>query len=295
MEFNFNEEEICGHLVSTTIKKVWYTELEELQEFDRICKKYNLRYVVFYGTLLGAVRHKGYIPWDDDIDVVMPRTDYNRFLDIAQNELPKHLFLQNAYTDNWIITYSKIRNSNTSAIEDYLKDIDMNHGIFLDVFPMDVAPDTNDNVYGVRRVINDMFSCIFDKENTANDLINNNEKDKYILDREMLITLVKANPSDVLYELEKFAENHYNDTGKCYAWPFEMLKRRESYDKEMFDNIIYVPFEHIMVPIPKNYDSILRQCYGDYMTPVKGGTLHQGIWFDPDKPYMEWFKENGLR
>ena len=83
-EFCFEEEIRDGYLVTERVKKIWYTEINLLIAFDRMCKEYNLKYSVCYGTLLGAIRHKGFIPWDDDIDVFMMRDDYNKMLKIAQ-------------------------------------------------------------------------------------------------------------------------------------------------------------------------------------------------------------------
>ena len=85
---NLEEEVLCGFKVSSERKKVWQTELEMVKLFKNICEANNLKYFASGGTLIGAVRHNGFIPWDDDIDLMMPREDYEKFLDIAQNYLP---------------------------------------------------------------------------------------------------------------------------------------------------------------------------------------------------------------
>ena len=131
------EETICDFLVSSTRKKVWAIELELLLELDRVCKKHGLRYFLMCGTLLGAVRHKGFIPWDDDADVAMPRDDYEKLLQL-HDEFKHPIFLQTPYTDSgFAVSHTCLRNSNTSAISPIIKYQKMNHGLFIDIFPLD--------------------------------------------------------------------------------------------------------------------------------------------------------------
>lgn len=110
-------------------------------EFQRICEKNGLKYFLTYGTLLGAVRHQGFIPWDDDMDVGMPREDYEKFLRIAPSELGKDFFLQTAATDPaYAFGSAKIRLNGTALVEDYAVDSKQHNGIFLDIFPFDTMP-----------------------------------------------------------------------------------------------------------------------------------------------------------
>ena len=113
--------------------------LSILIDFERICSKYNLIYWLDFGTLLGSVRHQGFIPWDDDLDVSMPREDYEKFLVIAQKELNPQYFLQNKNTDKHIyIYYSKIRSNQSTFIEKHEvgKKIIYHQGIYIDIFPV---------------------------------------------------------------------------------------------------------------------------------------------------------------
>ena len=105
-----------------------------LEEVDRICQKHQLSYMLFAGTLLGAVRHKDFIPWEDDIDVLMPREDYQRFLDIAQRECDKNVFfVQREFSHHWPMHFSKLRLQNTAYIEKYHpKDPLQHQGIYID-------------------------------------------------------------------------------------------------------------------------------------------------------------------
>ena len=95
----FEEEERLGFYIEPMMKKAWAVQLDVLSEVDRICNKYNLSYYAASGTMLGALRHKGYIPWDDDIDIAMKREDYDKFIKIAQSELPSNYYLHSIYTN----------------------------------------------------------------------------------------------------------------------------------------------------------------------------------------------------
>ena len=112
--------------------------LEILCEFDSICRKHELRYWLSDGTLLGAVRHKGFIPWDDDVDVMMPVSDYKKFLKIARKELPEHLCLQNRKTEkNFINNFTKIRDRKSFVHEQqHMTGRYAERGLFIDIFPM---------------------------------------------------------------------------------------------------------------------------------------------------------------
>lgn len=113
-------------------------ELEILKEFIRVCNKLKLKYFLDSGTLLGCIRHGGFIPWDDDIDVSMPREDYEIFLKKGQKELKTKYFLQTYNTDKeYTNIFAKIRNSETTFIESTVKNLDINHGIYIDIFPLD--------------------------------------------------------------------------------------------------------------------------------------------------------------
>jgi len=122
--------------------------LEMLVEFDKICQKYELKYWLDSGTLLGAVRHDGFIPWDDDIDISMPVEDYRAFARIAKDELPKGMFLQNKLTDpTFPFDYLKIRSDKATIIEFHEegKEVDYHQGVFVDIFPMFAINETKIN------------------------------------------------------------------------------------------------------------------------------------------------------
>ena len=120
------------------LRKVQLTELEILKTVDKICRENNIKYSLCGGTLLGAVRHKGFIPWDDDIDIAMRRDDYNRFLSLWEQSHPDGYLLQNkSNTPNFSQTFSKIRKDKTTFLQ-FKNEAGMYHtGIFIDIFPFD--------------------------------------------------------------------------------------------------------------------------------------------------------------
>jgi len=130
------------------LRKAQLIMLDMLIEFDSICKKHQLQYWLDSGTLLGAVRHQGFIPWDDDIDLSMSIEDYNKLLKIAQSELSSEIFFQTSETDkNFKLDYIKLRSNKASIVEFHEKDkeIKYHQGVFVDIFPMLTIENTQEN------------------------------------------------------------------------------------------------------------------------------------------------------
>ncbi len=127
----------------TIMHKVWDAEMDVLDQIHKVCEENQLRYTLFYGTLLGAVRHGGFIPWDDDIDIAMPREDYNKLLEIWNDVAPAGYLLQTYYTDDDVVNnFAKIRKDHTTYLQDESESEKKYHkGIFVDIFPLDrLAP-----------------------------------------------------------------------------------------------------------------------------------------------------------
>ena len=134
----YQPETRCNYHISGNMKKVWAIELDLLRKFTEVCEKHGLNYFMDGGTLLGAVRHKGFIPWDDDADVIMPREDYDKLWLIASEEFRGPYFFQTTLSEEkFFRSHAQLRNSNTTGfvVEDQQKDI--NKGIFIDIFVLD--------------------------------------------------------------------------------------------------------------------------------------------------------------
>ena len=142
-----------------TLRKAQLVMLDMLVEFDNICTKYNLKYWLDSGTLLGAVRHEGFIPWDDDIDLSMPIEDYLKFIEIAQDELSSDIFFQTTKTDKkFPFDYIKLRSSKANIVEFHEKHrkVKYHQGLFVDIFPMITIPNTP----FYKQFYNDIFKVI---------------------------------------------------------------------------------------------------------------------------------------
>lgn len=295
---SFYKEEIrSGFLVTEKRKKIWAVELQMLEKFDEICRKYSLTYYVYYGTLLGAVRHQGFIPWDDDIDVIMFRDDYERFQTIAPDEFTEPYFFQNSYTDRVMWPLSKIRDSRTTAAEPQFRHLgsSFHQGIFIDIFPFDNVKDgVNPQFETIEQIQQLLWLSIVNPEAIIKAM---EEGQKLYLGTDFLINYLQKNVQEKFKIFESFNCSCPEQSKKVNYLINEMYPDEVSYksvEKDWFHDIIYLPFEHLQIPAPAEYDKILTQCYGNYHQFVQGGSAHEDIVLEPDIPYKEYFMKNSL-
>lgn len=285
----YQSEMRSNFLVDEKRKKVWATELHLLEKFDEVCHKYQLTYYAEYGTLLGAVRHKGFIPWDDDIDVVMFRDDYNKLLSVAADEFTEPYFFQNSYTDSYIWAFSKLRDSRTTAIQ-FPDAGDLNQGIFIDIFPLDDVPcskgnsDTSSTILNIQR---ELWLVLAKPMEVLQDIQNGT---KFILDKDILMDLISMDPAQKMKEFEAFALTHFGKSECVNLITDELFGNPSSTRREWYENIVYLPFEYIEIPAPAGYEQILTRRYGDWHQFVQAGSSHEGILLDPDVPYSYYIK-----
>ena len=283
-EYFFKEEERCGFLVTEKRKKIWAVLFDMLVKFDSVCKQNGLTYFLIDGSLLGAIRHKGFIPWDDDIDVAMPREDYEK-LQALGGEFSDPYFLQTPYSDpNYFYSFVKIRNSNTTGLNEAFKYQGFNHGMFMDVFPLDmVNVDNGEEVYNKIKEL-----CI--SNSACMRLSNPNFVE---LELEKLQKKASKNPLMTYEKINGLASQYNGSNGSYIAhWVLTLY----SYDKlvwykDDFDNVIYWEFEGKLFPVPIGYDRILKTVYGDYFQippKEKRGVQHANVLFDPDKSYLDY-------
>ena len=287
---NLFEDEVRNDFtVTSKRKRIWNVELEMLTLVEKICSQYNLKYWLDFGTLLGAIRHSGFVPWDDDIDISMPRPDYQIFQKVAPRHLSYPFFLQNIYNDGkWL--FSKLRNSETSCI--CYPDDTLNQGIFIDIFPLDSVP-SNDDAKSLAVYETELELYMLGSNETA--FAHKLESGRCILPLDIINTLKKSGSLASFQYYEQFAASNYGctDTISFLPWVFSSNNFSIGRKKSWFDSIIHVPFEKMVVPVPAFYQEILSSTYGDYLTIRKGTTLHEGAIFDPDVPYT--VKINSLR
>ncbi len=286
----FFEKEIrCDYLIDERMKKIWAVELEMLQRFDEVCKKHGLTYWAFYGTLLGAVRHQGFVPWDDDIDLAMLRDDYERFQAVAPYEFTDPYFFQNSYTDRIIWPFSKIRDSRTTGIE--FRDLkDVNQGIFIDVFPLDSVPGNTevqaDPMFATQMLL---WNVVTDPTRVLLEVKQDLLEGKRTMDE--IRTLLEISKKDIKERFRIFENAILARFGETEEVNYIMgaFGGSNTMKKEWFEDTVYLPFEYLEVPVPAEYDKVLIRRYGDYQKPVRGGSTHQNIILDPDMSYREYF------
>lgn len=237
------------------LEKLKKIELDILEKFIKICSDFGLSYYLECGSCLGAVRHKGFIPWDDDIDVVMPRKDYKRLLEIAQKELQPPLFLQCSDTDsNWMQNYAKIRNSDTTFIESSIVNFDINHGVFIDIFPLDGFD--NSKSFALKKQINNMIIGSYFNLNIGSW--------KYrifkFFVRQLHISYKKARD-----RLDKLFSSVDYDSSDMIISNCGFYGEKEIYPKAWLGKGCKARFEGLDVIIPECYDAYLTNYYSNYM------------------------------
>ena len=283
--------------VSDKRRAVWNEELKMLEIFKRICEENNLTYYAIGGTLLGAIRHEGYIPWDDDMDIAMFREDYDKFIKAAKKSMPKGYFLQIPETEkDYFFGHAKIRKNGTSAIRyiQYPERYSHHQGIFIDIFPLDNIPD-NKRLYKLHKFVSlKLMQMVYFA------------KYYYRLNHHKTITKIKHAFCTLLMPTNSIVRLYFN----LYLWVVKLPNRKKtkmagmtsmfyhmddnfSWQRKWFDKSVAKRFENTEINVPAGYDKILTKNYGDYMVPVKGGSQHGEIFFDLEHDYRDYY--NGKR
>lgn len=290
----YNPEVRCGYEVSAKMKKIWAVELDLLAKFIDVCNKHELNYFVDGGTLLGAVRHKGFIPWDDDVDVIMPREDYDKLFEIAAQEFQYPYFFQNTLTENGFFrTHAQLRNSSTTGFIAIDSKMDINRGIFLDIFPLDGIPDSRVKQWLLKeRIKNEKKILAYEYDINYDTL-----PPKGKLNYKLVHAFFKVVPFKKYFDhfnhktLAKYSKRKTRLVGDL------SLKWRENvhWKAEWFDGYVNLTFENLQVRAPLFYKEVLARQYGNFMNLPKdvtaaNGRCHGTVTFDPDTPYTDFVK-----
>jgi len=294
----FKREIRDGFAVGETVKRSWAAQLEVLTRIIDICEKHHITYYMFWGSLIGTVRHKGFIPWDDDLDIAMLRDDYIKFLSVAKSELPEGYQVRNFYTESdWTNYFSRVTNSKIIDFSDkFMTEYhEFPYAAGVDIFPLYYIPHNRTYAEQIKvlytaagEVANEIDARDEAAKNGASALelseldqeiaadlvtLEHHTGYKFTADRPLL------NQCDILMDqIARMAEESESDEVTAYP-----LYVRANYriDRKLMEPIA-MPFENLMVTVPVGYDAILRKNYRDYMVPVVGKSTHEYPFFRTD-------------
>lgn len=239
------------------IRKMQLTETDMLGELDRICRKRQIPYIIDSGTLLGAVRHGGFIPWDDDIDVKMLRDDYDRFCQVCQEELGSKYFLQTYKTDKgyrW--AYARILRNGTTFIREGHECLKSRTGIFIDIFPCDNMPDS----LIMQKYFNFLALCC--RKMLYSEV---GAKSAATVWRRMGFSFLNLFPKSWAYRCLEAIAYKYNHVKtrkvRCYAWGSK--EESKGQERRWFEKTKDMKFEDLVVKGPVKSSEMLEYYYGE--------------------------------
>lgn len=307
---SFLDEEIRnGFTVTRERKEIWAVELDLLNKLDQVCKKHNIKYCADGGTLLGAVRHNGFIPWDDDIDIAMLRSEYEKLCSIATEEFKFPYFWQTEETDPTSARgHAQLRNSNTTGIllSERGSGRMFNQGIFIDIFPFDDIQEDSSEYYSQFENVSKLRNRTYDVLNRVNFYkgtkeIFHGKRFSFLhqLKHRILHSYYLIKHSDYRTIFDKFiAECKKYDNGNDHTMVADLCipispSRIKRYKEDFYD-LFEMPFEFVTIPVFRKYDRNLKLLYGNnYMIPIHSDNVHAGVFFNVNKSYKEYLQDSG--
>ncbi|MGN0240803.1 MAG: phosphorylcholine transferase LicD [Candidatus Weimeria sp.] len=294
---DFYREEIRNDfLITSEMKHYWASELRILSVIDDICQKHHIKYFAYYGTLLGAIRHKGFVPWDDDIDLAFLREDYDRFLQVVSSELPDKLYFRSFWNSDRLKIFPEISNGNSFSDLGRI-DLDYFCGCpyisSIDICPIDWMPDDPESQNLQTSLLYLAVVALMawqQKGFSVEDRVSIIKKINQTMGVEIDIS---KNVIRQLYALGDSIIAMYgaNDgcsrAGTLYKRFYGNVSADFSIPRECFESVVYQPFEFIEIPVPVGYDAVLTRHYGDYMTMKQGLSSHDYPVFLKQKEYLD--------
>lgn len=292
----FDPEIRDGFFVDATMKSMWAADLEVVARISEVCEKYNIQWYAAYGTLLGAIRHEGYVPWDDDMDIWVMRDGYNKLMEVLPKELPEGYVVQSAMTDAGYNQFHTCVNngSGVSIRPEWLKEY---HGcpftVAVDIFPLDYLPRNPGEEDVQRRLLQMVGRAAQLAKNLSYNIYPDSEKESAMLEvfqaKDYLENLCSYRFVEENFEQELWGKIS-SDFWKCgnyiamiygeedadYIVEYiDYDKWNKKFKKEWFAETYSATFENVMLPVPSGYDDILKTIYGNYMVPVKHWDGHE--------------------
>lgn len=252
-------------MVDTKLEKIHRLELKIALEVKRICEKHNIKYFLIAGTLLGAVRHGGFIPWDDDMDIGMLREDYERFVDVCKSDLDSKYFLQTWNTDmEYPLSYAKIRLNGTHFVEKFSENSKIHNGIFIDIFPFDSVPDNENIANKLEQKYRLYTRLLWIKKGMGTDMKKQSAKQflrYYIFRLYSLFFSYKAIKRKFASLQIKYNYMHTKRivTNGAYGY------KKETISRKFAENLAPIIFEGEEFMSFADYDGYLTYFYGDFM------------------------------
>lgn len=250
-------------LSNDELRELQLCELEALKFFDEFCRRHDLTYYLCGGCLIGAVRHKGFIPWDDDTDVLMPRPDYEKFLELYKKENPSERFVlvnddDVHYSGN---IFATLNDTDHTMVKEYQQDMDTPHGIPLDIFPIDGLADGR-----IQRLIQYVWVMIYSLFRAQ--IVPKNQGSLIAFGSKVLLTIFRGRR--LRYKIWKFAEKrmtryHFDESENVAEFCAGFYFMKKVYPRHIYDGKVELEFEGEKFFAMKGYDEYLHIPFGDYM------------------------------
>lgn len=291
----FEAEERCDFYVSSTMKRYWACCMEIVNQIDIVCKRHNIEYYADWGTMLGAVRHQGFIPWDDDMDIAVKRPDYERLLKYLEEELPEGYKVSSSYNSQEHRQF--FAGVSNGKVMDLSKErVNKFYGCpfvaVIDIFPLDYLPRDKETA----EVLKNLFVVIWNVVDLIQKEASPEEIEEAVCIVEDFLNIKFERNDYIRSQMWKIANQLVSsyteeESDTLVQWA-AYVNKNQSYDKHWYDEKILLPFENYSLPVPKHYEEILEVMFGDWRTPVKMAAGHDYPCFKKQLQFMRDFVKN---
>ena len=288
----FLDEEIrCDFKVSTNRKLLWKKEIDLLKWLEGVCEKEKLDYFLIAGSEIGVIRHSGFIPWDDDIDIGMLRVNFDKFLKVYKEYLPKEYEVQFGLDEQNGVWSSliRIRDNNSTGIINNQIGKNISHGVFIEIYCFDFVPEKKNKQKKLARKASGYLLVLQDKIGQIP------AKGK----RAILLKLLyrRLSTKDLVDKIDVLCRSiPKSNCVSTIMLPKYLAEGTEVFDFVDVEKTISLPFEYITARVPIGYDNCLTREFGDYLTlpPINERGIHHStkVFYDASKPYTEYKEES---